>query len=74
MYEYLCTSRYLFLLQDPDHQIDLNKYVLNTEAHPFPICPACAGGVDAEADLAAATKAQHGAGAPIRWSPSRSPH
>jgi hypothetical protein len=29
--------RYVFLLQDPTHQIDLDKFVINTEAHPFPI-------------------------------------
>lgn len=28
------TMKYLYLAQDPDKPIDLNKYVFNTEAHP----------------------------------------
>lgn len=28
------TLKYLYLLQDPDHPISLQKYVFNTEAHP----------------------------------------
>lgn len=28
------TLKYLYLAQDPDHPIDLMKYVFNTEAHP----------------------------------------
>ena len=28
------TLKYLYLIQDPEHQIDLQKYVFNTEAHP----------------------------------------
>jgi mannosyl-oligosaccharide alpha-1,2-mannosidase len=28
------TLKYLYLSQDPDHSIDLSKYVFNTEAHP----------------------------------------
>lgn len=31
------TLKYLFLLQDPDHQVQLDKYVFNTEAHPLSI-------------------------------------
>jgi len=31
------TLKYLFLLQDPDHDIHLDKYVFNTEAHPLSI-------------------------------------
>jgi len=31
------TIKYLFLLQDPDHQIHLDRYVFNTEAHPLSI-------------------------------------
>eukprot|EP00746_Dinoflagellata_sp_MGD_P067880 gnl/MRDRNA2_/MRDRNA2_28025_c0_seq1.p1 gnl/MRDRNA2_/MRDRNA2_28025_c0~~gnl/MRDRNA2_/MRDRNA2_28025_c0_seq1.p1 ORF type:complete len:204 (+),score=21.68 gnl/MRDRNA2_/MRDRNA2_28025_c0_seq1:32-643(+) len=31
------TLKYLYLLQDPDHQISLDKYVFNTEGHPFPL-------------------------------------
>ena len=31
------TLKYLYLLQDPDHPIDLRKYVFNTEAHPMRI-------------------------------------
>ena len=31
------TLKYAFLLQDPLHQISLDKFVMNTEAHPFPI-------------------------------------
>lgn len=34
------TLKYLFLLQDPDSEIDLlNKHVFNTEAHPMRIFP-----------------------------------
>ena len=29
--------KYLYLLQDPTKQITLDKYVFNTEAHPFAI-------------------------------------
>lgn len=29
------TLKYAYLLQDPDHQIKLDRYVLNTEAHPL---------------------------------------
>jgi len=29
------TLKYLFLLEDPDHNITLDKYVFNTEGHPF---------------------------------------
>ena len=29
------TLKYLYLLQDPTHPIDLKKYVFNTEAHPL---------------------------------------
>ena len=28
------TLKYLYLLQDPDHGLDLAKVVFNTEAHP----------------------------------------
>jgi hypothetical protein len=31
------TLKYLYLLQSPDHGISLQKYVLNTEAHPLTI-------------------------------------
>jgi len=31
------TLKYLFLLQDPDHDIHLDRYVFNTEAHPLSI-------------------------------------
>ena len=31
------TLKYLYLLQDPTHPIDLRKYVFNTEAHPMRI-------------------------------------
>lgn len=31
------TLKYLFLLQDPDHNIKLDRYVFNTEAHPLSI-------------------------------------
>ena len=31
------TMKYLYLAQDPDHSIDLDKYVINTEAHPTKI-------------------------------------
>ena len=31
------TLKYLYLTQDPDNIIDLDKYVLNTEAHPMRI-------------------------------------
>lgn len=31
------TLKYLYLLQDTDHQISLDKYVFNTEGHPFPL-------------------------------------
>jgi len=29
------TLKYLYLLQDPDSEIDLNKHVFNTEGHPL---------------------------------------
>ena len=29
------TIKYLFLLFDPDYPVPLEKYVLNTEAHPL---------------------------------------
>lgn len=31
------TLKYLFLLQDPEHTLSLDTFVLNTEAHPFPL-------------------------------------
>ena len=31
------TLKYLYLLQSPDHDISLEKYVFNTEAHPTKI-------------------------------------
>ncbi len=31
------TLKYLYLLQSPDHDISLEKYVFNTEAHPLRI-------------------------------------
>ena len=31
------TLKYLYLIQDPDNIIDLDKYVINTEAHPMKI-------------------------------------
>ena len=31
------TLKYLYLLQEPHHPIDLRKYVFNTEAHPMRI-------------------------------------
>lgn len=31
------TLKYLYLIQDPDHQVDLSQYVFNTEAHPMRI-------------------------------------
>jgi mannosyl-oligosaccharide alpha-1,2-mannosidase len=43
------TFKYLYLLQDTGDAktgepiIDLNKYVMSTEAHPFPICVGCGG-------------------------------
>ena len=33
------TLKYLYLLQKPDHPVDLKKYVFNTEAHPIPVFP-----------------------------------
>jgi len=33
------TLKYLFLLQDPDSEISLDKFVFNTEAHPLRIFP-----------------------------------
>ena len=36
------TLKYAYLLQDPTHQVRLDKYVMNTEAHPLPIEPASA--------------------------------
>eukprot|EP00903_Cladosiphon_okamuranus_P020635 g18945.t1 len=29
------TLKYLYLIQDPDHKVDLSEYVFNTEAHPL---------------------------------------
>merc|ERR1712178_423986 len=29
------TMKYMFLLQDPEHDVHLDKYVFNTEAHPL---------------------------------------
>ena len=29
------TLKYLYMLQSPDHEISLAKYVFNTEAHPL---------------------------------------
>lgn len=29
------TLKYLYLLFDTNKKVDLNKYVFNTEAHPF---------------------------------------
>ncbi len=31
------TLKYLYLLQSPDHDMSLQKYVFNTEAHPLRI-------------------------------------
>ena len=31
------TIKYLYLLQAPDHGIDLEQYVFNTEAHPLKV-------------------------------------
>lgn len=31
------TLKYLYLLQDPEHTLSLDSFVLNTEAHPFPL-------------------------------------
>jgi len=31
------TLKYAYLLQDPDHEVKLDRYVMNTEAHPLPI-------------------------------------
>jgi len=33
------TLKYLYLLQDPDHAIHLDKFVFNTEGHPLSILP-----------------------------------
>eukprot|EP00904_Undaria_pinnatifida_P011230 jgi/Undpi1/7237/HiC_scaffold_22.g09710.m1 len=33
------TLKYLYLIQDPDHKVDLSDYVFNTEAHPLRIFP-----------------------------------
>jgi mannosyl-oligosaccharide alpha-1,2-mannosidase len=64
------TFKYLYLLQDSGDPatgrplIDLNKYVLTTEAHPFPICLNC-GGPDLELSVAAAAPVKasaHGGG------------
>jgi len=33
------TLKYLYLLQDPDSEIDLNKHVFNTEGHPLKTFP-----------------------------------
>jgi mannosyl-oligosaccharide alpha-1,2-mannosidase len=29
------TLKYLYMLQSPDHEISLERYVLGTEAHPL---------------------------------------
>jgi mannosyl-oligosaccharide alpha-1,2-mannosidase len=34
------TLKYAYLLQDQEHQVRLDKFVMNTEAHPFPIADA----------------------------------
>ncbi len=31
------TMKYLYMLQSPDHEISLERYVFTTEAHPLPI-------------------------------------
>lgn len=31
------TLKYLFLLQDPDHTVTLDRYVFNTEGHPLSV-------------------------------------
>ena len=31
------TMKYLYLAQDPDNTINLDEYVINTEAHPTKI-------------------------------------
>ena len=31
------TLKYTYMLQDDEASVDLEKFVLNTEAHPFPI-------------------------------------
>lgn len=33
------TLKYLYLLMQPDHPVDLMKYTFNTEAHPLKIFP-----------------------------------
>jgi mannosyl-oligosaccharide alpha-1,2-mannosidase len=33
------TLKYLFLLQDPDSEINLDEWVFNTEAHPTRVFP-----------------------------------
>lgn len=38
------TLKYLYLLMQPDHPIDLMKYTFNTEAHPLKVFPLDGGG------------------------------
>jgi len=33
------TLKYLYLLQDPDSEINLDEWVFNTEAHPLRVMP-----------------------------------
>ena len=44
------TLKYLYLLQSPDHDISLEKYVFNTEAHPTKIFDRLAPGLFADND------------------------
>lgn len=37
------TLKYLYLLMQPDHPIDLMEYTFNTEAHPLKIFPSDGG-------------------------------
>lgn len=46
------TLKYAFLLQDPRRQITLDKWVMNTEAHPLPL-PRVPGMIGAEVPAAA---------------------
>ena len=39
------TLKYLYILQSPDHDISLEKYVFNTEAHPTKIFDRLAPGL-----------------------------
>ena len=48
------TLKYIYLLFDPDYPIPLEKYVMNTEAHPLghiPLPPWAEGGGTAAAEL-----------------------